>query len=270
MAGTGALHVLAMSAWLGGLALLLAAVPAATRRLDAPDRSRVLAATLARSSPLFLAAVLALVVSGTLQSIVHLRDVADLVDTAFGRAVAVKVALLCALVALGAVQRRRVMPALRRAAQAGTAPAATGRLLRRTLRAEVAVLVVVLGATGALVGSSPPASQAGGPVSERATMGPLLLEVTLDPAQVGPNELHLYLFRRADGTQFDGSDEVRATLSLPGGEIGDLPVTLRKAGPGHFVADTLPISPAGDWELEVVSRVGDFDEHRVTVEVPVR
>ena len=39
-------HVLAMSVWIGGLVALLFVVPAATRRLDPPERSRLLAAVL--------------------------------------------------------------------------------------------------------------------------------------------------------------------------------------------------------------------------------
>ena len=49
------LHVLAASVWVGGIACLLLALPAATRRLEAGERSRLLLATLARFSPLALA-----------------------------------------------------------------------------------------------------------------------------------------------------------------------------------------------------------------------
>ena len=46
-----ALHVLAASVWVGGIACLLLALPAATRQLESEDRSRLLLATLARFSP---------------------------------------------------------------------------------------------------------------------------------------------------------------------------------------------------------------------------
>ena len=46
-----------MSAWIGGLVALLVALPAATRRLHAPDRTRLLAATLVRFSPIALGCV---------------------------------------------------------------------------------------------------------------------------------------------------------------------------------------------------------------------
>lgn len=269
MAALDVAHVLAMSVWLGGLGLLLFAVPAATRELELEQRTPLLAGVLVRFSPLALASVAVLLSTGVVQSIVHLTALDDLLDEAFGRAVLIKGALLAGLVALGWLNRSRTIPALRRAAAASASPAQAGVTLRRTLRAEVALVAVVLGVTGALTGTSPPASLAGGPVAERATMGPLQVEVTVDPAQTGPNELHLYFFDRQDGSQFDGAEEVTASIELAERDI-ELPVTLRKAGPGHFVADTLAIAPAGDWELEIVSRVSEFDEYRARVEVPVR
>ena len=74
----------------------------------------------------------------------------------------VKVVLLLALIALGAVNRRRVVPALQRLASGRRRARGRGRLLRRTLRAEVALVVVVLGVTGALTGYSPPTARPAG------------------------------------------------------------------------------------------------------------
>ncbi|MGI9099557.1 MAG: copper resistance CopC/CopD family protein [Solirubrobacteraceae bacterium] len=268
--GLDVAHVLAMSAWIGGLVVLLTALPAATRRLAAPDRTRLLAAALVRFSAIALGCVVVLLVTGTVQSVVHIGSWSAVLETGFGRAVVVKVVLLAVLVALGAVNRRRVVPALRRLAEAGSAPGAAGHLLRRTLRAEVALVVAVLGVTAALVSYPPPESLAGGPFGADATLGPLRLEVTMDPARVGPNELHLYLLRANDGTPFHGTKELTVALSLPDKHIGPLPATARDAGPGHYVVDTVQLVPAGDWRLDVTSRVSAFDQYETSLKVPVR
>jgi copper transport protein len=191
-------------------------------------------------------------------------------DTAFGRAVLIKVVLLAVLIALGAVNRRRVVPALRRLAEAGSAPGAAGHLLRRTLRAEVALVVAVLGVTAALVSYPPPESLAGGPFAATTSLGPLRLEVTMDPARVGPNELHLYLLRARDGAPFAGTKELTVSLALPSKHIGPLPATAREAGPGHYVVDTVQLVPAGDWRLNITSRVSAFDQYDTSLKVPVR
>jgi copper transport protein len=131
-------------------------------------------------------------------------------------------------------------------------------------------VLVVLGVTSALVSYPPPDSLAGGPFAGTATLGPLHLEATLDPARVGPNELHLYLLRASDGTPFDGTKELTVTLALPSKGIGPIDARARPAGPGHYVADTLQLVPGGDWQLHVTSRVSDFDQYDTTLKVPVR
>jgi copper transport protein len=263
-------HVLAMSAWIGGLVLLLVALPAATRRLAAPDRTRLLAATLLRFSPLALGCVVVLLVTGTIQAVEHVGAWGRLLDTGFGRAVLIKVALILALIAIGAVNRRRVIPRLRGLVASAAPPGAAGRLLRRTLRAEVALVLVVLGVTAALVSYPPPDSLAAGPFDGTAMLGPLRLEATMDPARVGANALHLYVLKAADGTPFAGTKELTVTLALPGRGIGPLPARARKAGPGHYVVDSVQLVPAGEWRLHVTSRVSDFDQYDATLRVPVR
>ena len=111
-----AIHVAAMALWAGGLATLLLVLPAATRTLtDEADRSRLLAGTLARFSPLALASVAAILATGILQSLLQLDDVPALVETGFGRAIVAKSLLLAALIGLGAHQRRTVLRACARA-----------------------------------------------------------------------------------------------------------------------------------------------------------
>lgn len=123
-------HVLAMSAWIGGLIALLFALPAATRRLQSSDRTRLLAAVLLRFSPLALSCVVVLLVTGTIQAIEHVGSCNALLSTGFGRAVVIKVVLIGALIGLGAVNRRRVVPRLRALVSEVAAPGGAGHLLR--------------------------------------------------------------------------------------------------------------------------------------------
>jgi copper transport protein len=256
------LHVVAASAWIGGIATLVVALPAATRRLEPGDRTRLLSGAVARFSTLALVAVAALLAGGILQSLLELGAVDDLVDTAYGRAVSVKIALVVALLCLGALNRRRTLPAL--AARAGEPPGRPGVALRRALRAEVAFGVAALAATGALAGYSPADVQASGPFSASADIGPARAELTVEPALAGRNEVHLYFFDRADGSQWE---ELTVEASLPDREIE---LESRRAGPGHYVIGGAPLAPAGDWTLEVVARVSAFDEFRTRFEVPIK
>jgi len=265
------IHVLAMSVWIGGLVALLFVVPAATRRLDPPERSRLLAAVLVRFSPIALACVVALAATGVVQALIDMGwSLSALTDTPFGRSVLIKVALLVALIGLGAVNRQRVVPGLRRLADGGEPPGAAGRLLRRTLRGEVALVVIVLGVTSALVSYAPPVSAASGPVSRTTRMGPIDLQTTVDPARVGANQMHVYLFDAKSGAAYTKTKELTVQAALPDKDIGALKVTMHQAGPGHYVADAFQLVPKGDWQLTVTDRVSDFDEYSGKVKVPVR
>ncbi len=265
------IHVAAMGLWAGGLVMLVAALPAATRTLEPAGRTRLLAGTLARFSPMALTAVVVLTVAGVVQAIVEVNRFGALLDTAFGRAVLIKVILLCGLIAIGAWHRRSSIPGLRAIAAAGRSPAAAGVAVRRALRAEVALIAVVLGVTAALSGYPPSTVQASGPVSRTTTIGPAQLQVTVDPATVGANEIHLYLLDPRDGSQWDRAKEVRLAVRQPDKGIGPLPVALSKAGPGHYVTSgSTPLAVPGDWTLDLTVRVSAFDQYEQQIEVPIR
>lgn len=264
-----ALHVSAMGAWLGGLVVLVAVLPAATRLLEPADRTRLLAGVLERFSALALAAVVALVASGLVQSYVHVRSVENLVETAFGRAVLIKMVLMVGLVALGWLNRQRHLPRLRAAAAGGESPGEAGRVLRRTLRAEVALIAVVLAVTAALVSYAPAISEGSGPFTATERLGPARLEMTVDPARVGRNEMHLYLLNPRTGAQYTGVKQLRVLVRLPSKRIGPLRLPAREAGPGHYVVEAGVLGVAGEWEVELIGRVSEFDEYRTKVEVPI-
>ena len=266
-----ALHVAAMAIWVGGLVTLLAVLPAATRQLPPPERSRLLAAVLARFSPLALGCVAVVLLSGLGQAYAYVRDLDNLLDTAYGRAVLVKLALLlAALVPLGAYNRYRSVPRLGRIAAGGEAPGRGGLLLRRTLRGEVALLVVTLGVTAALAGYAPATSAQSGPFSASASLGPAELELTVDPARVGANQVHLYLFDARSGAQFTAAKELRLEASLPERSIGPLPLEPQRSGPGHYTVQGAQLGVRGEWRLRVTVRVSAFDQYEAEIEVPVR
>jgi copper transport protein len=257
------IHVVAISAWIGGVAVLVLGLRAATRQVEGEERMRLLGATVARFSVLAGAAVAVVLGTGIAQSLFAIDDPAQLVDTAYGRAVALKLALFALLVGLGSHQRRRVLPGLR------AGGAAAGTLLRRVLRAELAVGVAVLGVTAALAGYPPSDSVAAGPFSGSAALGPARAEVTVDPARAGANELHLYLFERTSGAQWDVPKEVALQIALPERDVAPIELEARKAGPGHYVASAAAFGLPGDWDLSIAALITEFDELRAHLTIPI-
>ncbi len=264
------LHVLAASVWVGGIACLLLALPVATRELDGADRSKLLLGVLARFSPLALAAVLTIALTGVLQAYIDVRSVHALLHSTYGALIIVKVALLLVLIALGWVNRERVLPALRRVVDARLTPGQPGVLARRTMRGELALMLAVFGVTAALISYTPPIDAASGPYSTTASLGPAQLEMTVEPAEVGANSAHLYLIDAKTGTPFTQTRELTATASLPSKRIGPLPLKLTRAGPGHYILNSAVLSPAGTWHIAITDRVSEFEQHTRIVNVPIR
>jgi copper transport protein len=268
--GSDVVHVLAASVWVGGIACLLGALPGATRELERADRSRLLLGVLARFSPLALASVIAIAITGVVQAYIDVRSIEGLLDTTYGALILIKVALLGALIGLGWINRERVIPALRRIVDAGASPGQTGALARRTLRGELALMLTVLGVTAALVSYAPPIDAASGPFATNTTLGPIELEMTVEPAKTGLNTVHLYLIDVKDGTQYTGTKELVATARLPAKGIGPLPLHATLAGPGHYILSSAVLSPGGTWQIQITDRVSEFEEHSRTVNVPIR
>src|SRR6185312_11702683 len=127
----------------------------------------------------------------------------------------------------------------------------------------------VFGVTAALIGYVPPIDASSGPFSADTRIGAALLEMTVDPARVGTNTIHLYLIDARTGAQYTATRELTAIARLPAKHIGPLPLRATLAGPGHYVFDSAVLSPAGTWQIEVRDRISEFEQSNRTIEVPI-
>jgi copper transport protein len=133
------LHLAATSAWIGGLGVLATGLAAAHADLTDSDRR----AWLARFTVLAVPCVLVTIATGAYATLAHEDHLTLLLTTNWGIVLTIKIALVAALLVLGARHLR--------------AGRGTLRFGRRTLFAEVLLAIVILLATGVLVGQSPPA-----------------------------------------------------------------------------------------------------------------
>jgi copper transport protein len=155
LVGADVVHVLSMGAWVGGLVMLLVALRVVRRALLAPDSTVLLAEVVGRFSRLAVGVVTLLALTGAIQAIALVGSFEALVESAHGRLVFAKICLLGLLVTLGAVNQRRALPRLRTLAAGGEEPGRARAILRRTVAAEVALVLVVLAVTAVLVAAEP-------------------------------------------------------------------------------------------------------------------
>ena len=219
-----------------------------------------------RFSLLAVGAVSLLLVSGTTNGYLQVRVLRGLWETTYGQLLLVKITLVLPLLLLGLYNNRRAVPRLRNRL---ASPAERTRFLQ-TAGAELALMVAIVGVTAVLV-SEPPARAEVAPTDVYATtaqLGDLELNLVVDPAVAGRNQIHLYLTNRS-GEPTD-VDEASVSATLARHSIGPLRLTAHHAGPGHFIVHGAQLALAGDWQLRVETRRGEFDAAAATVSVPIR
>ncbi len=256
-------HVVAASAWIGGLAMLLLALWRARG-----ERWPLAARAVPRFSALAVVSVAALLLAGVVNGFLEIRSWAGLWETTYGQLLLVKVALVLPVLALGAFNNRFSVPRLR----AGIASALERRRFLRATALELSLAVAIVGVTAVLVAEPPAKAQLAaqaGPVSRDAFVHPFQINLVVDPARTGPNEIHVYLLNHLTG-QPARVDEVRIGASLPAAGVGPLRLKAVPAGPGHVVIPAATFPLAGLWTLRLDIRRGDFDQRSTTVTIPIR
>lgn len=272
-------HLAAVSVWLGGLVCLLACV---LPRRDAAE----MASVVPRFSLLAGGAVAAIVVTGVFQSWREVGSVDGLTSTTYGRLLVAKLVIFGALVALGWFSRRWVHARYRVGEAAGSIREQAVRLspgpgaaafdsdaemvtrLRRSVGVETVLAVAVLAVTALLVAAEPARSALSRPFTASMSTDELIVELIVDPAKAGPVDFHFYTLS-PEGAAVD-VEELGANLRLPSADIGPLPLELDRLAPGHYASARSEVPLRGEWELEVVARLSEFDQVRARTTVPVR
>ncbi|MCW2955269.1 MAG: copper resistance protein CopC [Thermoleophilia bacterium] len=243
------LHTIAAAVWLGGLVQLLRSL-----------RARALSlAHVQRWSQVAMVAVGVLVATGLYASWVEIGLSREaLVDTTYGRLVLLKVILLVLAMPLAWLNQRRNIPGLQSRDTERQDAARTS--LRRYVGGEIAVLALVVVATAALIQTQPAKSSIAPKLVDRVVQvrGGGELQVVIDPARTGPNEIHVYV-NDARGRLDESVTNVTMTASGGGRGIENLDIPLLPSGPGHFTtpAKTLPFD--GSWNFDLSVARGTFD-----------
>jgi copper transport protein len=279
------IHVVAVGVWVGGLAWLLIGIragappiaggapsanpPLADEQPDGSEGGAVATGLLQEAAqPRQVGAVkrfsvmagwtvLVIVVTGTLRALDEVGGWGRLLDTSFGQVLDVKVLLFLALLAIGALNRQRIVPAL----AAGLARLAA---LRRNVRAELSLAALVLlvtglltelapGGTGPVRPAAPPQVEATG--NDYATTVRVKLAAT--PGTPGPNSF------RATVTDYDSGEpfparRVQLSFSLPSKpDLGESSIDLSRGGDGAWSGRGGALVVPGRWDVTaLVQRAG--------------
>jgi copper transport protein len=144
---TDFLHVLGGASWLGSLlAVMVVGVPLSLA-LEGVELGSPVVSLVNSFSPVALASVAVVLVSGLIASWVHLEHLSALWRTAYGQVLILKLALVAITLTIGAYNFRRVQPQL--VSEGGASR------LRRSAMVELGFGFLILVVTGFLTGISP-------------------------------------------------------------------------------------------------------------------
>ncbi len=250
------LHHAAAAAWISGVMALLFTLP----RIEDTRTAGILVRDF---SPFAVGAVVLLVATGIYASLIHLDDpfTLGIPGSGWEWALWAKIALVIPLIALGAYNRYRLQPRLLAGVESPTIPR-----IKRSVRAEVVLMAIVLLATGAITHATPPSGggddDAGplpGQLTEFEAENGDLFRATVQPqpVTVGVQNVTVHM-EPADGLP----ENIRLFLTIhsPGGdETG--PLRLERLHDEHrwYVQDTL-FTESGGWHLIVNVQGKDYRE----------
>jgi copper transport protein len=249
-------HAVTIAFWAGTLAPLGLAL-----RRDAPGAG----AALERFSRAIPFAVAALLLAGLVLAVIQVAEPAALNDTRYGQILLLKLALVAVLVGLASINRISLTdPAL-----AGERPAR--RAMARSVAAETAIVVLILGLAAGWRFTPPPralAIAAAEPVTEYIYTEQALAFIQISPGRAGKVEASVNVLTGEFGIL--DTKEVTLVLSNPdaGIEASRLPAT--QAGEANWRIDDLVIPVAGTWRVRVDILITDFDIVRLEGAIAIR
>ena len=262
------LHLLASAVWVGGLFhFALAARP--VFRLEAQQRSALLANLVPRFSTLGLLSVGTLIITGLYSAWAQVAILPALA-TPYGLTLLAELALFVPLLALGAINLLRLGTRLKSEERAGFR-------LRRTVTLEAILGLAIILVVGLLTGLEPARQVAArqGLGQEREltfedTVEGTTISLTLEPALAGPNSFVVEL-QDTVGRPIANASEVLLELTYLDADLGPS-LYSAEAGDeaGRYVTGDILFSVAGDWQASVLVRRPDAFDARTAFRFDVR
>lgn len=258
------LHFVVASAWLGGL-LPLGLLLRTARRPEAPEGFPPLAPLVANFSRLALTSVALLAATGLYSAWLHVQTLEALVSTSYGRALSLKIGFFLILLLLGAVNFVVLSPRLRQ--EAGRA----GLWLQRTVRAELAIGLLVLVAAGLITSLSPAfealqAQQRLG-LRQAVHVDGVDLVLRVAPLQIGENEFGVDVVDRRPGAA-GVEPTVFFQFSMADHDMGETRVPAISQDGQRYTARGSYLFMAGRWKVETIVRRPGFNDVRHVFELP--
>lgn len=250
------LHGAGIAFWAGALAPLGLAM----RRKPAEA-----APFLRRFSQAILPVVAVLAATGFVLAVIQVQAPAALLETAYGRLLLVKLALLLFLFTLAAINRWK----LTGPAEAGETEAQ--RRLVRSIGIETLIVLAILGVAAGWRFTPPPralAIAAAQPASVHIHTPKAMADLSITPGHVGPVAASIVIMT-GDFGPLD-AEQVTLVLSKPDAGIEPIKREATRPGDGTWRVDDLVVPVPGRWTARLDILVSDFEIVKIEAPIDIR
>lgn len=250
------LHLLAMTAWLGGLPALSLAL-AAMHRPETPGDWPEPATLIPAFSRVALVSVNLLAISGGYSALQQVQTGGALFGTTYGRALIVKSAVFALLLGLGAINLLVLTRRLE------SQPERTGQHLIDTTHIEIGLGLLLLLAVGVMIGSEPAgqawdAQQRLGFLDSYREEG-VKLVLRIAPNEVGMDEFGVDVIDHRRGADAaPATVDIRVHLYQPNLGVNQIDTTTEDGK--RFSARGPYFTRPGHWRVDVILRRPGFDD----------
>jgi copper transport protein len=241
------LHGVGVAFWIGALAPLAVL-------MSKPSAGAL--PVLRRFSRVAVPVVAVLAATGVALAVVQLESFAALVGTRYGIILSTKLVLVAALLALAALNRFRLTPALARGRKAaGT--------LRRSILLECGLALGIFALVAGWHFTPPPRTMLPEtPLVVHIHSDKAMFQVLVSPGTVGTDDFVLQLMT-GEGTLL-AAKEATLTLSLPERGIEPMELEAMRGADGYWHVRKVALPFAGRWHLRIDALVTDFE--KITLE----
>ena len=269
MATAVGVHLLGTSFWMGALYPLYRSAQLLTNRESG--------SLMTQFSTRAVYAVAAIVVSGVIISWTQLASFANFLGNDYGTSLLLKLTLFASVIAVAAYNKLVLTPALQRG-EAG----ASARI-RRSIRVEYVVYILILGAAMSLTLTPPPrarvaqAAGAGGVIKmgldgiSRTLAAPngYSLDFELTPARAGENML-MATVKDAHGQVLKNLADLEVVASLDSAGISDIRLKGEKLPNGQWHVMIKDMLIPGEWSMALEAFVSDFDKVEFATKLDIK
>ncbi len=279
--GNDFLHLSATAVWVGML-VMLALFWMWMRGIDLPeaDRTDLEASHLQRFSVIAASSVVILLATGTINGLTQVPDLGSLFDTAYGRALAIKLVIMCALLAVAGLNAFYLRPRTIEEVDEERPHEDLRKRLAFSIRLEAGLACAVILMAAVLI-QYPTARQVGEAEANAAAAaktqavvgyeeiqpaGDIQINLSISPNSVGQNSFRVFLFPAAN-SDIGEVLRVRLRFHAPDESIGQSEIDMEPAGLNAYKAVGPFFMQSGAWDVSVDVRRAEVDD--VSADFPV-